>query len=137
MAKQLDPAVIAAEWRDRLSASGDKIKRGVAAVTVAPGAAAARQADVWATNTVQAKSRFARNVSKVGLAEWQNDMVTKGIDRIPGGAAAAVSKVQTFLSSFLPFVANAAGSLPARGSYEQNKARMIQMVDKLHGYNRP
>ena len=90
MAKQLDAAVIAAEWRDRLSASGDKIKRGVMAVTVAPGAAAARQADVWATNTLASKARFARNVGKIGIAEWQNDMTTKGIDRIPGGAAAAV-----------------------------------------------
>ena len=136
MATQLDPAQIASDWATRLGASGDKIKRGVAAVTVAPGAAAARQVDVWATNVVQSKAKFARNVGRVPLADWQAAMSGKGVDRIASGAAAAQPKMAAFLSSFLPFITSAAASLSPRGSYEQNKARMIAMVDKAHQYHR-
>ena len=136
MAKQLDPAQIANDWATRLGASGEKIKRGVAAVTVAPGAAAARQVDVWATNVVNSKAKFARNVARVGLADWQAAMSTKGVDRIASGATAAQPKMAAFLTSFLPFISNAAASLPPRGSYDQNKARMNAMIDKAHGYHR-
>lgn len=136
MAKSLDAAQVASDWATRLASSGDKIKRGVAAVTVAPGASAARQADVWAANVVQAKAKFQRNVGKVGLADWQNAMSTKGVDRIATGASAAQGKMQAFLTSFLPFVMGAAASLPPRGSYEQNKARLIAMIDKTHSYSR-
>lgn len=137
MAKQLDPTQIAADWASRLASSGDKIKRGVAAVTTAPGAAAARQKSVWQANTAAAADKFARNVGKVSLADWQGAMSTKGVDRIATGAQAAQPKMAAFLSSFLPFIANAAASLPPRGSYEQNKARATQMMDKAHAYNRP
>lgn len=137
MAKQLDPAQIAADWASRLAASGDKISRGVDAVTVAPGAAAARQKAVWQQNTAAAAEKFARNVGRVSLADWQGAMKSKGVARIGSGAQAAQPKMAAFLQSFLPFIANAAASLPARGTYEQNKARMIAMIDKAHSYNRP
>jgi len=130
------PQEIAQDWANRLAASGDKMKRGIAAVQTAPGAAAARQADVWASNTAAAKSKFARNVAAVGLGDWQAAASGKGVDRAASGASAAVPKMAAFLTSFLPFVQSAKASLPARGSYEQNKARMTQMVDKLHGYHK-
>ena len=136
MAKQLDPAQVAADWASRLGASSDKIARGVAAVTVAPGAAAARQKSVWQQNTAAAADKFARNVGRVSLADWQSAMTTKGASRIASGASAAQPKMQAFLTNFLPFVTNAAASLPPRGSYEQNKARAAAMMDKVHGYQR-
>lgn len=135
MAKQLDANQVAQDWANRLGASGDKISRGVDAVTVAPGAAAARQADVWANNVVQAKSKFQRNVGKVSLSDWQGAMKTKGVQRIATGATAAQPKMAAFLQRFLPYISSAAAALPARGSYEQNKARMIAMVDKAHAFS--
>ena len=134
MAKQLDAAQVAADWASRLGASGDKIARGVDAVTVAPGAAAARQKSVWQSNTAAAADKFARNVGKVSLADWQNAMKNKGVSRIASGASAAQPKMQNFLTRFLPYIANAAAALPPRGSYEQNKARLIAMVDKAHAF---
>ena len=137
MAKQQDPTQVAADWASRLGASGDKIKRGVAAVTTAPGAAAARQKSVWVANTTASADKFARNVGKVSLGDWQNAMSTKGVDRIASGASAAQAKMAAFLTAFLPFIHNAAASLPPRGSYEQNKSRAIAMMDAAHKFSRP
>ena len=134
MAKQLDPNQIAADWANGLAAKTDKISRGIDSVTVAPGAAAARQKSVWQANTAAAADKFARNVGKVGLAEWQSAAKTKGLPRIASGAQAAQPKMAAFLGRFLPFIASAAAALPPRGSYEQNKARMIAMVDKAHQF---
>lgn len=128
-----DPSAAAAKWNNRLSqsASDGTLERGVQAVTVAPGVAAARQADVWAQNTVNSKGIWQKNV-QVPLASWQQDMLTKGKDRIASGAAAAQPKMEQFLTKLAPVIANAKGSLPARGSYEQNKVRATKMMDALH-----
>lgn len=130
------PQEIAQDWANRLGASADKARRGIAAVQTAPGAAAARQADVWASNTAASKPKFARNVAAVTLGDWQTAASTKGVDRMASGATAAVSKMASFLTKFLPFVMSAKASLPPRGSYEANKARMNAMVDKVHGFQK-
>lgn len=129
-----DPAQVAQNWANRLGASGDKIKQGVDAVTIAPGQAAARQATVWQQNTTAAAGKWARNTAAVSLADWRTAVETKGIPRIGAGAAAAVPKMTTFMSKLLPFVANAKASLPARGSYEQNKTRALAMMDAMHKF---
>lgn len=125
---------VANHWRDRLSQSGDRIRQGVSAVRVAPGQAAAAQKAVWLSQLQASADRWASHVGRVSLADWQNAMTSKGVDRIATGAGAAVGKVDTFLAKFLPFVDAAKASLPKRGTYEQNKTRMTQMIDKLHGY---
>lgn len=131
-----DPAQVAQDWATRLAGSTDKIKRGIASVTVAPGQAAARQSGAWLANTTAAKDKFARNVAAVSLADWQNAASTKGADRVGAGASAAQPKMQQFLTKLLPFVDSARQSLPPRGSYEQNKARANAMMDKMHGFSK-
>lgn len=128
-----DPSAAASKWSSRLAtaASDGTLDRGVQGVTVSPGQAAARQQDVWAQNTVAAKSTWAKNV-QVPLASWQQDMLTKGKDRIQSGAAAAVPKMEQFLTKLAPVVNNAKAQLPPRGTYAQNKARATQMMDALH-----
>jgi predicted transcriptional regulator len=131
-----DAATVAQRWVDRLASAGDKITQGVQGVTVAPGAAAARQVAVWAANTAAAQGKFARNVAAVPLSTWQQATITKGIPRIASGAAAAHDKMVAFMTKFLPYVMSAKASLPARGSYEQNKARMVAMVDAVHKFQK-
>lgn len=128
-----DPNAAAQKWKDRLSqaATDGTLERGVMKVTVAPGQAAARQADAWANNTVAAKATWQKNV-QVPLAQWQQDMLTKGKDRVATGATAAQDKMATFLAKLAPVTDQAVRSLPARGSYAQNKQRANQMMDAMH-----
>jgi hypothetical protein len=77
-----DPATVAQRWAQNLGAAGAKVEEGVRAVTTAPGAAAARQVNVWAANTQQAAQKYARNVGAVTLNAWQESTVTKGIPRL-------------------------------------------------------
>lgn len=128
-----DPTQAAGKWASRLAqaASDGTIEAGVQAVTVSPGASAARQADVWAQNTIAAKSTWQKNVN-IPLDQWKSDMLTKGKDRIGSGAQAAQPKMANFLTKLAPVVNNAKASLPPRGTYEQNKARATKMMDALH-----
>ena len=131
-----DPATVAANWVAGLQSKSAKIEAGIRSVTVAPGQAAARQAAVWAQNTVAAQAKFARNSQAVSLAQWQEAAVTKGIPRIGSGAAASHDKMVSFFQKFLPAVASAKAALPPRGTYDQNKARMVAMIDALHKFQK-
>ena len=131
-----DAAAVAQRWVNGLSGAGDKIKAGVDAVTVAPGQAAARQANVWLQNTQASQAKYARNVAAVSLADWRTAVETKGIPRIAAGAQASQAKFAGFMTKFLPYVAAGRGSLPARGTYEQNKTRAAAMMDYLHKFQK-
>lgn len=123
-----DPAAAAQRWAQNLGAATQAIQAGVAAVTVAPGAAAARQKSVWMQNTQASADKWARNVGSVQLGDWQNSMNTKGIPRIASGATEAVPKMTAFLQAFIPHVEAGVRQLPARGTLENNIARMVAMV---------
>jgi hypothetical protein len=129
-----DAASATQAWEQGLSGARQKYIDGVNAVTTAPGAAAAAQVGVWAANTSAAQAKFARNVAKVSLGQWQQAAAAKGADRLASGAAAGAAKMGAFLQKFIPYIQQQKASLPKRGTYEQNKARMIAMVDAAHKF---
>lgn len=131
-----DPNTIAQNWAARLGQSTTKISAGVDSVTVAPGAAAARQADAWVQNTTAAKAKWQRNVAAVTLPDWQAAMKNKGIGRIQSGAQAAEPKFAAFMAQLAPHINAGLAKLPARGSYEQNKNRMNQWADHMHSFKK-
>lgn len=131
-----DPAQVAQNWANGLANAGEKIRQGLDSVTVAPGQAAARQSNVWAQNTQAAQAKWARNTAAVSLQDWKDATTTKGIPRIAAGAQAAQPKMAAFMTKLLPYVANAKSQLPARGSYEQNKARATAMMDAMHKFSK-
>jgi len=101
-----DPRTVADRWVSQLSGAVAKIREGVQAVTTSPTAQAAAAADKWQARLAQpdVKAKFQRNLQRVSLTEWQNDMINKGLPRIPQGAQAAHDKFQAFLTQFLPYV---------------------------------
>ena len=117
-------------WRDRLSAATERITMGVNRVTVAPGQAAARSADLWLQRVTASKDKWARRVSAVSLQDWQNAMNNVGVQRVAQGAAAHVGKMQSFLSEFLPYVDRISAqvhSMP-KGGIEQSVARAAAQI---------
>ncbi|MGH7238949.1 MAG: hypothetical protein ACREHG_02665 [Candidatus Saccharimonadales bacterium] len=130
----LTPAQISAKWSQNLASAADTATAGVNALTVSPGALAARQSGVWAANVASAKAKYQRNVGAVTLDEWRSAYLTKGIPRMSAGATAAQPKMEAFMGSLLTYQKTALASLPPRGTYEQNKARATAWIDKMHAF---
>lgn len=131
-----DPTQVAADWAQRLGASGQKITSGVQGVTVAPGQAAARQKQVWVQNTTTAADKWASRTAAVPLSDWQQAMVSKGVPRIATGAAAAQGKFASFMGQLLPFQQRGLSQLPPRGDLGANINRMTQWVQYMATFSR-
>lgn len=125
----------AARWAAGLANAGQKIVDGVNAVTVAPGALAARQKAAYTANVAQAADKWARNVAAVPLSDWQAAMKDKGAPRIASGAAAAQPKFAQFMNKLLPFIASQRSSLPPRGTFDQNLARSAAWIRAMHTFS--
>lgn len=120
------------KWQQNLTNSTASIKAGVQAVTTAPGQAAAKAADKWQAKLQDpaTKAKFAANVGKVSLADWQNAVINTGIGRIASGAAKGASKYGAFAQKFYPFLQNVKGQIDSMPSttLEDNIARMTAQV---------
>lgn len=127
-----DPAAVAQKWVQRMNASGQALIDGVNGVTQAPGAAAARQVNAYTTGVQQNAQKWATNVARVTLADWQNAMITKGAPRIGSGAAAAESKMANAMAQLLPAIDTIKASLPPRGDINANIARSVAFQTKMH-----
>ena len=131
-----DPNAVAQDWAARLGQSTQKITDGVQRVQQAPGVSAARQKTVWQQNTAASVDKWARRTAAVTLPEWQQAMIEKGAPRVASGANAAVPKMAAFLQQLLPYVDNAASSLPPRGDLNANIARMVAFTQKMAQFKR-
>ncbi len=130
-------AAIAAKWEQNTSAAANNgtLAAGIAAVTVAPGQAAARQADTWATNVAAAKSKWATNTAAVSLQAWQTAATQKGVGRVAAGVSAAQPSFQNFMTQLLQYQASQLGTLPPRGNLQANITRMTQWVTAMSKFN--
>ena len=136
----LDPATVAQKWANNLGAATTAIKNGVTAVTTAPTQMAAAAVGKWqaAVQTQKAANDFVNALSKVSLAQWQQAMLQKGLNRIGPGAQAAIPKFTTFLQQFLPFEQNIAQQVRSMPSITLNDriARMVAMATQLATFQR-
>jgi hypothetical protein len=83
-----------------MQGAGDSIREGVMAVTVAPGVKAAKQKQVWLAKLNAAADKWATNVGKVTLGDWQDAMTTRGIANIQSGVTAKAGNYQAFAAKF-------------------------------------
>lgn len=136
--RQLSPQQVAKNWQNGMANSTEKLKAGVMAVTEAPTAKAAQAVDrqVAGVQRAAASGKTAAALNRVTLPEWQNAMINKGAARVAAGAAAAVGKMQAFMSEFLPYLQQGVQQLSAmpRGDLEQNIARANFMMRYNAGF---
>lgn len=127
-----------AKWVQRLSAAGQQITDGVNGVTVAPGVKAAASKELWAQRVAQAKDKWAAQVGKVSLSEWQHAMITVGIPRIATGAQAKQGKMQAFMQTFLPYLDQGVAKVNAmpKGDINASIARAVAMIQHNAAFKR-
>ena len=130
----MTPDQIAAEWANGLASKTAKIQAGVQAVSVSPGAAAARQKTVWLQNLQASADKWAQRVSQLSTADWQTAMINKGIPRIATGAQAAQPKFAAFMTRLLPHIQSGRSALPARGNLQTNIQRMVQFTNHMASF---
>lgn len=130
------PDQVAAQWAQRLGASGDKIKAGVQAVQIAPGQLAARQQAAYVQGVTANAGKWGQRVASVTLSQWQQDMLDKGLNRIGSGAQAALPKMTSFMGQLLPFVDAGKSRLPARGGLDANIARSAAWIRYMSTFKR-
>lgn len=122
------------KWQQRTSAASPDYQAGVRRVSQAPGAlAAAKKADYVAAVNAQ-QNKWAANVSRVSLSDWQEMAATKGAANLATGVqaagpkmAAAAGKLLSTVDSIRPRIR----SMPS-GTFEQRKARMAAWADAMH-----
>lgn len=123
------------KWSNNLNAAGPYIKAGVARVSVAPGQSAAAAADRMLSGVQAAvtSGKWARNVSAVSLADWQNAMVNKGIPRLQQGTAQAVASKGNAITTLLSNVDAAAATANAlpKGGLQQGIARAVAFMQDM------
>lgn len=129
-----DPATAAAKWAQNFGASSQRWQDGVNAVTVSPGAAAARQKAVYVQNVTTAADKWARKLSAMTAEQWKQQTITKGSTRFASGAQAGQPKIEQAFTTLLPHIQQTVNSLPPRGDLSQNINRMVAFVQGMAKY---
>ncbi len=123
------------KWGRRLNAAGQDIQNGVQRVQTAPGVAAAQSAQLMLQRLTESVNSgvWARQVSKVSLADWQNAMINKAIPRISQGVTTAQKNKTGNITALLSAVdgaAAAANALP-KGGLEQSINRATTFMREM------
>lgn len=99
----------------RLKGAMEDMTIGVNAVTEAPGkAAAAKQAKMRA-NLLKSidDGTWAQRVGAVTLAEWKEQMLTKGLPRVAAGIDGAAAKTEDFFAQLFAYQDGIKGRIDA------------------------
>lgn len=105
-----------AKHSKNLKAASDEIRKGVEAVTEAPGVKAAARKDVYVAKVTSSEvhDRWARNVAKVPLEEWKKDMLEKGVGRISAGLDRSAGRITDFGDKLLAHIKSIKPAFDAR-----------------------
>lgn len=135
-----NPAAVSKKWSNNLQQAGQQIIESVRAVTSSPTAAAAKKIDVMKSRFIAAadSGKIAAGLNAVSLGDWQNAMVNKGVPRITQGATEGMSKVENFMTKFLPFVAGVQARIKAMPNTtdQDRKNRMLANFDAMKTFKK-
>lgn len=89
----------------RLKGATEDIRNGINAVSQAPGQKAAAKSKKMLANLTESvnSGAWAARTAAVGLDEWKQKTLDKGVARIGSGIDAAADKVRSFASQLLPY----------------------------------
>ena len=134
---KLSPQEIAAKAASRASAAAPDYLKGVQRVTTAPGASAAQKKTKYVAGVNESADRWARNVAKVSLSEWQAAVEAKS-SRYAQGVAAAAPKIEEFWSEFGPVqdrIVAAASQMPD-DTVEQRIQKAVFVMQQTSKFKR-
>jgi len=124
----------------RLKGAVDDIRRGVEKVTTAPTLQAAAKKDKMRAGISAAidSGKWERGLKRVGLEEWKQKMVNKGLGRIATGVDEAAPKVRAFAAEVLPFIDTLQGAVQKMPdtTLEDNINRMTTFVRNMAKFQR-
>ena len=131
-----------AKWLAGMQNSTTAMQEGVAAVTVAPGTAAANAKQKWimAMTSQKVQDKWARNVQIGGsLSNWQNAMNTYGINRATQGAQQKQEKYSNAIANVLEYEQRLQQQVKAMPSVtpQDRINRMLAWVNGMAQYQRP
>ncbi|HEV2371395.1 MAG TPA: hypothetical protein VGS19_04420 [Streptosporangiaceae bacterium] len=133
MARNLPSAADAtAAWKTGFAGAGTKWANGVNSVDVAPGQLAVAAQPRYLAGVQMNVGKWAANTQAVSLAQWKATTVQKGQGRLASGAEAGATKYQAKIQAVLQAEASIIGSLPPRGTVEQNIQRSAQFQMAMH-----
>lgn len=132
MAVKTSATDAAANWATGFAGAATKYTAGVNAVTTAPGQLAAQQQAAYLAGVQNNVKIWASKVAAVDLATWKAAAAGTGAQRLATGATKGQPKMASFMQTFIPQLTSVVGSLPARGTFDQNMQRFTTYATQLH-----
>lgn len=130
--RNLTPDQVASKWNSRANSATQDWVDGINSVTVSPGQMAAAQADTWLANLQASKPKWQAKLAAKSAQEWKSETIAKGQSRYGQGITAGQSKYQQAIAKVMAAEKNIVGSLPPRGSVENNIARSAAFQRAMH-----
>lgn len=125
-------AQAAANWGTGFAGATQAYTDGINAVQVSPGQLASQQKNAYVAGVQASANDWAAKMAAMDLGAWKAASTGVGAQRLQTGAAKGQQKIQTFFQQFIGDLTQVVGSLPSRGTYEQNMARSRAFADALH-----
>ncbi len=129
---KMSPSEYSEKWGRRLKGSTEDVRRGVAAVTEAPGIKAAQKVAKMKANLLKSieDGTWERRVSGVSLSDWKKQTLEKGIGRISQGVDGAGNKMKDFATEFFPHLEEGQRKIESMAdiTLEDNIARASEMM---------
>lgn len=126
-------AQAAQNWKDSAGRATSAYNDGVAGYTGDWAGATVAQEGVLLTNVQQSitSGRWRQGVTRVGTAGWKSRTQAKSSNYATGFSAGADRQAAS-MQKIIGALGNIVPSLPARGTFEQNKQRATSLMDQLH-----